>query len=201
MLYCFAFYHIWLVYKNTTTAETFKWGDLKHDVKMANDILNKIKQQKEKKDSGKTSDAALPRSEIYSFRNELTWTLKKRLYVLTGVDVDEFFLEKKEAKQTKEEENEELTTTRSHGNNEGRRNPQQPPATTTGAKPSETTKKAAPVISEAKLNELFLEELRRLQRIKLKNTYNKGWRLNFREVLFPASEARYNSLRKLKKNQ
>eukprot|EP01087_Luapelamoeba_hula_P014277 TRINITY_DN4162_c0_g3_i1.p1 TRINITY_DN4162_c0_g3~~TRINITY_DN4162_c0_g3_i1.p1 ORF type:complete len:273 (-),score=100.06 TRINITY_DN4162_c0_g3_i1:42-860(-) len=39
VLYCFAGYHVYLVVKNTTTSETFKWADLHGDISYAKDAL------------------------------------------------------------------------------------------------------------------------------------------------------------------
>eukprot|EP00005_Dracoamoeba_jomungandri_P011277 CAMPEP_0174272444 /NCGR_PEP_ID=MMETSP0439-20130205/51288_1 /TAXON_ID=0 /ORGANISM="Stereomyxa ramosa, Strain Chinc5" /LENGTH=201 /DNA_ID=CAMNT_0015363021 /DNA_START=631 /DNA_END=1233 /DNA_ORIENTATION=- len=93
VIYMFALYHLFLVARNTTTAETFKWDDIKQDKKYA---IRTLKQIEEGKLPTTKEDEDSPKQEIYYFGGKASMEMRKRIGTRVGVDIAEYSIEYEE---------------------------------------------------------------------------------------------------------
>jgi len=189
VLHCFAGYHLWLVIRNTTTSETFKWNDLQEDINFARTVLRKIVARNSKRKAG-LPDEDSDKTEVSLFGSGASVNLRKSLYLKTGVDIEEFSEESKHRisqvtpRKTNPRASSELESNAE--NTPGGRSLSEAEETSRGVV-AEDDRGEVIALSEDKANEVFIQEMQRLSALTMQNSYDRGILPNLWQIFFPIS--------------
>ena len=178
-----------MLLQNTTTSETFKWNDLQEDLNFARTALRKMVDRNAKRKAG-VQDENSDKTEVSLFGSGASINLRKSLYLKTGVDIEEFSEESKhrirqgatlragESVATAPSSEEDVRGGKEKAEVSEEKGQTSPEGETTGG---------VIALSEDKVNEIFIQEMKRLGALAMRNTYDRGILANLWEIFFPIS--------------